>query len=65
MILFLVEAKDGITDLDQSVVDILRKSNKKIVLAVNKVDNTQLLEEAVEFHNLGIGFINPLLIIIF
>ena len=55
VILFLVDAKDGITDLDQSVVDILRKSNKKVVLAVNKVDNTQLLEEAVEFHNLGIG----------
>ena len=55
VILFLVDAKDGITDLDQSVVDILRKSNKKVVLAVNKVDNTQLLEEAVEFHNLGMG----------
>ena len=55
VILFLVDAKDGITDLDQSVVDILRRSNKKVVLAVNKVDNTQLLEEAVEFHNLGIG----------
>ena len=48
VILFLVDAKDGITDLDQSVVDLLRKSNKKVVLAVNKVDNTRLLEESVE-----------------
>ena len=55
VILFLVDAKDGITDLDQSVVDLLRKSNKKVVLAVNKVDNTRLLEESVEFHNLGMG----------
>ena len=55
VILFLVDAKDGITDLDQSVVDLLRKSNKKVVLAVNKVDNNRLLEESVEFHNLGMG----------
>lgn len=55
VILFLVDAKEGITDLDQAVVNILRKSNKKVVLAVNKVDNSKLLEDAVEFHNLGIG----------
>ena len=55
VILFLVDAKDGITDLDQAVVDLLRKSNKKVVLAVNKVDNSKLLEDAVEFHNLAMG----------
>jgi len=55
VILFLVDAKEGITDLDQAVVSMLRKSNKKVVLAVNKVDNSKLLEDAVEFHNLGIG----------
>ena len=55
VILFLVDAKDVITDLDQAVVDLLRKSNKKVVLAVNKVDNSKLLEDAVEFHNLGMG----------
>ena len=37
VILFLVDAKQGITDLDQAVVKMLRKSNKKVVLAVNKV----------------------------
>ena len=55
IILFLVDAKSGITDLDQAVVKLLRKSNKKVILAVNKVDNSKLLEEAVEFYNLGLG----------
>ncbi len=55
VILFLVDAKVGITDLDQAVVKLLRKSNKKVVLAVNKVDNSKLLEDAVEFYNLGLG----------
>ena len=59
VILFLVDAKEGITDLDESVVKLLRKTNKKVVLCVNKVDNQKLLEEAVEFYNLGIGDFIP------
>lgn len=55
VILFLVDAKTGITDLDQEVVNLLRKSNKKVVLAVNKVDNTKLLQDSIEFYNLGLG----------
>ena len=55
VILFVVDAKAGITDLDQAVVNLLRKTNKKVVLAVNKVDNKRLLDDAVEFYNLGIG----------
>lgn len=55
VILFLVDAKSGITDLDQSVVNLLRRTNKKVVLAVNKVDNKRLLDESVEFYNLGLG----------
>ena len=55
VILFVVDAKEGVTDLDQSVVNLLRKTNKKVVLAVNKVDNKRLLDDAVEFYNLGIG----------
>ena len=55
VILFLVDAKTGITDLDQAVVSLLRKSNKKVVLAANKVDNPRLLDDAVEFYNLGLG----------
>ena len=55
VILFLVDAKAGITDLDEAVVKLLRKSNKKVVLAVNKVDNSKLLQDSVEFYNLGLG----------
>ncbi len=60
VILFLVDAKTGITDLDQAIVQLLRKSNKKVVLAVNKVDNSRLLEDAVEFYNLGLGEYIPM-----
>ena len=55
VVLFLVDAQTGITDLDLEVVKLLRKTNKKVVLAVNKVDNSKLLADAVEFYNLGIG----------
>jgi len=55
VILFLVDAKAGITDLDQAVVKLLRRSNKKVVVGVNKVDNSRLLADAVEFYNLGLG----------
>ncbi len=60
VILFLVDAQTGVTDLDQAVVKLLRKSNKKVVLAVNKVDNSRLLEDAVEFYNLGLGEYIPI-----
>ena len=60
IILFLVDAKDGITDLDIDVVHILRKTEKKVLLVVNKTDNSKLLEEAVEFYNLGIGEYFPI-----
>ena len=60
IILFLVDVKDGITDLDIDVVHILRKTDKKVLLVVNKTDNSKLLEEAVEFYNLGIGEYFPI-----
>ena len=55
VILFLVDVKTGITDWDQAIVNLLRRSNKKTILVVNKVDNSKLLTDAVEFHNLGMG----------
>ncbi len=55
VILFLVDAKNGITDLDQSVAQLLRRTEKKVILVANKVDNKKLLDEAVEFYNLGMG----------
>ena len=59
VILFIVDVKSGGTDLDLAVVKLLRKSNKKVVLGVNKVDNSTLLEDAVEFYNLGLGDFIP------
>lgn len=55
VIMFMVEVSTGITDLDLMMANILRKANKKIVLAVNKVDNNNLLYATHEFYSLGLG----------
>lgn len=52
-IVFMVDAATGITDLDQAMADVLRRSNKPVFLAVNKVDNHERLLEATEFYSLG------------
>jgi GTPase len=53
IIIFLTDAQTGITDLDESVADMLRKSKKRVYLAVNKVDNFQEMINANEFWSLG------------
>ena len=55
VILYVVDVESGITDLDDAIAALLRKSRKKIVLAVNKVDNNQRIAEAQEFYGLGLG----------
>ncbi len=55
VILFLVDVISGITDLDQAIAQILRKSNKKIFLVVNKVDNSARQYDATVFYKLGLG----------
>ncbi len=55
VILFLTDVTSGITDLDDGVAQILRKSKKKIVLGVNKVDNSERVYLAAEFYGLGLG----------
>jgi GTP-binding protein len=52
-IIFMVDTSTGITDLDQSVADLLRRSTKPVFLCVNKVDNSERLLEAAEFYSLG------------
>lgn len=52
-IIFMVDAQTGMTDLDDSMADVLRRSTKPVFLAVNKVDNNELLLEASEFYSLG------------
>lgn len=54
VILFVVDAATGITDLDESMADVLRRSTKPVFLVVNKVDNNQRMLEAAEFYSLGI-----------
>ena len=60
VILFIVDAKDGITEMDTAVVQLLRKTAKKTLVVANKTDNSTLLEEAVEFYNLGMGDYFPI-----
>ena len=55
IIIFLVDVLNGITDLDESIAKILRRTKKKIFLVVNKVDNNQRQYEAQEFYRLGLG----------
>jgi GTP-binding protein len=55
VILFLVEVGTGITDLDLVVADELRRSGKKVLLVVNKVDNNEQMYATHEFYSLGLG----------
>ncbi len=52
-IVFMVDAATGITDLDDAMADILRRSSKAVFLVVNKVDNNERMLEASEFYSLG------------
>jgi GTPase len=52
-IVFMVDAATGITDFDNTMAQILRKSTKPVFLTVNKVDNSKRLLEAAEFYSLG------------
>ena len=55
VIVFIVDGKAGLHPSDYEVAQMLRKSNKPIVLVVNKVDRIELEDNAYEFYNLGMG----------
>lgn len=55
VILFMVEVGTGITDLDMLMAGILRRTDKKVILVVNKVDNNELYYGTHEFYALGLG----------
>ena len=55
VLVFMLDVTTGITDLDDQVADMLRKSNKKVMVVANKVDNHERELDAVEFYNLGLG----------
>lgn len=54
-ILFVVDAMNGVTDLDDHVAEILRKSRKPVILVANKVDSNDWLYNVPEFYKLGLG----------
>jgi GTP-binding protein len=56
-IIFLVDVSTGITDLDEAMADLLRRSSKPVFLTINKVDNSERLLEASEFYSLGFDHI--------
>lgn len=55
VILFMVDARSGITPVDREVADIIRKAGKRVLLLVNKADNDRVAEDSVEFYELGLG----------
>ena len=60
VIIFLVDVRQGLVDADFQVADMLRRSQKPVVLAVNKVDNyDKFLADTYEFYNLGLGDPHP------
>jgi GTP-binding protein len=60
VIIFLTDVKEGLMPADYEIADILRRSKKPVVLAVNKVDSDKQIAEAVEFYELGFGDPFPL-----
>ncbi|WP_067030339.1 ribosome biogenesis GTPase Der [Allomuricauda sp. CP2A] len=54
-IIFMVDVESGVTGMDEDVAKLLRKVDKPVFLAVNKVDNAQRMADAVEFYALGLG----------
>ena len=55
VILFLVEVGTGITDFDEEIADILRRSDKPVLLVVNKVDSADKRFDSYQFYSLGLG----------
>ena len=55
LILFLVDVNTGVTDLDEDVAQILRRTKLPVILVVNKADNNEQIYEAPVFYSLGLG----------
>jgi len=53
IIVFVVDAKDGITNSDELIRDMLKKQNKKVIVAINKIDNSTGQNNMYEFYSLG------------
>ena len=59
-IIFMVDGSDGVTGMDETMAKLLRRSQKPIFLAINKVDNSMHQENALEFYSLGFENLFPI-----
>ncbi len=55
LLFFMVNVREGLTQSDEMVAQILYKSKKPVVLAVNKVDNMEMRTDVYDFYSLGFG----------
>ena len=55
LLLFLTDAVEGVTPVDQEIAQIVRSSERKVLLVVNKVDNRKIEEQIYDFYQLGLG----------
>ena len=55
VIVFMTDVRQGLVDADSKVADMLRRSKKPVIMAVNKVDDQKLNMDVYEFYNLGMG----------
>lgn len=55
VILFLLDAEDGLTGMDEEVANLLRRSKKPVMVVANKVDNALRQTQSAEFYSLGLG----------
>lgn len=55
VIIFIVDAKDGLTTADHEVADILRRKNKDVILVANKIDGRKLPDDFYDLYELGLG----------
>ena len=55
VILFLVDVRNGVTDLDEAVAHILRRTKKPVILVANKADTNEWIYSSAEFYSLGLG----------
>lgn len=60
VVVMLVDAIEGMTAADEEVAEILRRTNKPVLIAANKADNQQRREDAMEFYALGLGEVFPI-----
>lgn len=60
IVVFIVDGKESLNENDYTIRDILKKSGKQVILAVNKIDNTKRIDNIYEYYELGFEKVIPL-----